>query len=152
MILSGTGRGTAPAGRGGGGGSLRKPEVYAARKLRRGLSLPETMLWQELRGKKQGFKVRRQHPIGPYVVDFYVAQAGLVIEIDGEAHNRADRPERDALREAYLRRCGYRIARFTGVDVLSNLEGVIVAIAGEATNPLHQPAAGPPPRIGEDLQ
>ena len=47
------------------------------------MSPPEAMLWAELRRSKQGFKVRRQHPIGPYVADFFVRDANLVIEVDG---------------------------------------------------------------------
>src|SRR5687768_5663341 len=90
MILPETGRGTAAEGRGGGDGSLRKPEVYAARKLRRSMSLPEVLLRQELRGARIGTRVRRQHPLGAYVVDFYLAAARLVIEVDGERHNRGD--------------------------------------------------------------
>ncbi|MEO6432662.1 MAG: DUF559 domain-containing protein [Sphingomicrobium sp.] len=151
MILPEPGRGTAPAGRGGGGGSLRQPAVYIARKLRRELSLPEGLLWRELRGKKHGFKVRSQHPIGPYVVDFYVADAALVIEIDGEAHNRDNRPHRDAVRDTYLERHGCRIVRFAAADLLSDLERVLAIIAAELTNPLHHPADGPPPRAREDF-
>jgi very-short-patch-repair endonuclease len=151
MILSGTGRGTiGRRANGGGGVSLRKPAVYAARKLRQRMSLPEAMLWRDLRGERLGFKVRRQHPIGPYVVDFYVRTASLVIEVDGEAHNCADRPERDSVRDEFLRKKGHRILRLRAVDVMTNLEGVIEHIAAEATNPLHQPPAGPPPHAGED--
>ena len=152
MILPETGRGTASAGRGGGGGSLRKPAVYAARKLRRALSLPEAMLWRELRGKKLGLKVRRQHPFGPYVVDFYIAQCALAIEVDGEAHNRCDRPHRDAVRDSYLKKCGCRIARFTAIEVLSNMGGLIAAIVELAANPLHHASHGPPPQTGEDIK
>ena len=76
-ILPGTGRGTIRRrANGGGGSSLRKPAVYGARKLRRGMTLPEAMLWQRLRGRRISVKVRRQHPIGPYVV---VAQMGYRI-------------------------------------------------------------------------
>ena len=95
MILPGTGRGTIRRkANGGGGASLRKPEVYTARRLRRKLSLPEAMLWKQLSSQKLGFRCRKQHPIGPYIVDFYVAQARLVIEVDGEVHSRGDRPAR----------------------------------------------------------
>jgi very-short-patch-repair endonuclease len=152
MILPGTGRGTiGRRANGGGGASLRKPEVYSARKLRRQMSLPEAMLWRELRGRKLGFKVRRQHPIGPYVVDFYVRDGALVIEVDGEAHNRADRPQRDAARDAFLAQNGHRVLRFAAIDVMSNLEGVLTAISEQVASPLHHPPDGPPPHAGEDL-
>ena len=152
MILPGTGRGTiGRRANGGGGAPLRKPEVYAARKLRRRMSLPEAMLWSELRGRNLGLKVRRQHPIGPYVVDFYVREGSLVIEVDGESHNRSDRPERDAVRDSYLSQRGCRVLRFAALDVMKNLEGVIAAISEQAPNPLHHPSDGPPPHAGEDL-
>src|SRR6185503_5799253 len=83
MILPGTGRGTIRKANGGGGASLRKPEVYAARKLRRRMSPPEVLLWSQVRRRKLGFKVLRQHPIGSYSADFYIPTARLVIEIDG---------------------------------------------------------------------
>jgi very-short-patch-repair endonuclease len=114
------------------------------------MSLPEALLWRELRGEKLGFKVRRQHPIGPYVVDFYVRHGCLVIEVDGEAHNRGDRPTRDARRDLYLAERGHRILRFAASDVMNNLEGVLTIISERVTNPLHHPSDGPPPHAGED--
>jgi len=118
VILPGTGRGTAPERRGGGGSALRKPAVYKARKLRRSMSPPEALLWSQLRGSKLGFKVRRQHPIGPYVADFYVRDAGLVIEIDGSPHDFGDRPERDERRDRYLAERGYRILHLVAAEVM----------------------------------
>ncbi|MEO6361516.1 MAG: endonuclease domain-containing protein [Sphingomicrobium sp.] len=115
------------------------------------MSLPEAKLWREVRGSKIGAKVRRQHPIGPNVVDFYVPEVRLVIEVDGEAHNRADRPERDAVRDAYLKGAGYSVWRIAAADVMSNLTGVIQAISSRLANPLHHPSDGPPPRPGEDI-
>jgi very-short-patch-repair endonuclease len=154
MILPGTGSGTiGQRANGGGGSSLRKPEVYTARKLRRSTSLPEVLLWNQVRGKKLGFRMRHQHPIGPYVVDFYVAECRLVIEIDGEAHDRGDRPARDQSRDEYLTRKGNGLLRIPAVEVLRNIEGVVEGIVAAATRPLHHQAAldGPPPRPGEDL-
>ena len=152
MILPDTGRGTiGRRANGGGGVSLRKPEVSLARKLRRQMSLPEALLWQQLRGEKLGFKVRRQHPIGPYVADFYIGEARLVIEIDGEDHNRAGRPSRDAERDSYLRQRGFLVLRIAAVDVLKNLEAVLRSIVAEAASPLHHRSDGPPPQVGEDL-
>ena len=154
MILPGTGRGTAPEGRGGGGWPLRKPAVYTARKLRRAMSPPEVLLWSNLRGAKMGFKVRRQHPIGPYVVDFFVSSAGLVVEVDGSPHEFGDRPERDAVRERYLTDRGFRVLRLVAREVLYHLESVLRQIAAQAATPLHHQAArdGPPPRAGEDSE
>jgi very-short-patch-repair endonuclease len=152
MIFPETGRGTIRKANGGGGASLRKPAVYKARKLRRQMSPPEALLWSELRGNKIGFKVRRQHPIGPYVVDFFIRDGALIIEIDGSSHDYGDRPERDAVRESYLIDSGYRILRIAAGDVMRNLEGALKYIVVQATNPLHHQAAldGPPPRPGEE--
>ena len=116
------------------------------------MTLPEVMLWQQLRGTKLGLKVRRQHPIGPYVVDFYVSAIRLVIEIDGESHNRADNPTRDESRDGYLRGQGYQVLRVPAVDVLNRLGAVLEGIAARVTNPLHHPSDGPPPRPGEDSE
>ena len=151
MILPGTGRGTAPEGRGGGGSSLRRPEVYAARKLRRSMSPPEAMLWQELRGARLGFKVRRQHPIGPYVADFFVRDGRLVVEIDGSAHDLGDRPHRDEVRDRYMLERGYRIVRIAAGDVTKDIEAVLRFIAVQAGSPLHHPSDGPPPHAGEEF-
>jgi very-short-patch-repair endonuclease len=150
MILPGTGRGTVRRANGGGGGSLRKPAVYAARKLRRALSPPEAVLWTELRGKKLGHKVRRQHPIGPYIADFFVRETNLVIEVDGIAHDYGDRPARDLARDEYMASRGYRIIRLAAADVMNNLQHVLRYIAEQVRNPLHHPSDGSPPRPGEE--
>jgi very-short-patch-repair endonuclease len=121
-----------------------------ARKLRKSMSLPEVLIWQELRGGKTGAKFRRQHPIGPFVVDFFCTQAGLVIEVDGEAHNRADRPARDVARDQYLVGAGYRVVRISAADALTNLEGVVQKISAAAGSPHHRAGAVPLPASGED--
>jgi very-short-patch-repair endonuclease len=150
MILPGTGRGTIRKANGGGGASLRKPEVYAARKLRRRMSPPEVLLWSQVRRRKLGFKVLRQHPIGSYSADFYIPTARLVIEIDGGGHDFGDRPKRDNGRDRYMLGQGYRVLRIAARDVMKNLDGVLSYITAQVTDPLHQPAAGPPPRHGEE--
>jgi very-short-patch-repair endonuclease len=153
MILPGTGRGTAAEGGGGGGlPTLRKPVVDTARKLRREMSYPEVLLWQRLRGGGAGAKVRRQHPIGPYIADFYCSEKRLVIEVDGEAHERGDRPMRDEKRDRYLHANGYEVLRIMAADVLKDADGAAAIIAALLKSPLHRsPAAsGPPPRAGED--
>ncbi len=87
---------------GGGSPSLRRPEIYEARRARRDMSLPEVLLWQRLKGSPQGLRFRKQHPIGAYRADFYCAQSKLVIEVDGIAHDMGDRPAHDATRTATL--------------------------------------------------
>ena len=108
-----------------------RQNILQARALRRATSLPEGLLWQALRQRPGGYKFRRQHPIDPYVADFYCAAKRLVIEVDGDAHNRGDNPERDARRDAWLRESGFRVVRFAASDVLSGMDGVVGAILRE---------------------
>ena len=115
------------------------------------MSLPENMLWQRLRGSQLGMRFRRQHPIGPYVADFFCPAARFVIEIDGEAHNRGEAPQRDAIRDTYMTERGFRVLRISAADVLRDANAVAEAIAARVGNPLHHPADGPPPRAGEDF-
>ena len=117
------------------------------------MSLPEVLLWQVLRKRPAGLKFRRQFPVGQVTVDFACLEARLLIEVDGEGHSFGDRPERDAARDAILRREGFRVIRIAARDILRDMDAVlrfIVATCSEV-GPLHQPAAGPPPRFGEDF-
>jgi very-short-patch-repair endonuclease len=124
--------------------------VRRARRLRRTMSLPEVLLWQVLRQRPNDLKFRRQHASGPYDLDFFCTDARLCIEVDGEAHNRGNRPARDAARDEWLKVTGIVMMRIPATEVLKNLDGVIAGIIAEATArlPLHHPAApgGPPPR------
>ena len=131
---------------------LGKPgkTVRRARVLRRTLSLPEVALWAQLRTRPNGLKFRRQHPAGPYVLDFYCAEARLCVEVDGEAHSFEDRAARDARRDALLAAQGVETLRIAARDVLRELDAVMRHILSEAASrpPLHPPAmpGGPPPR------
>ena len=109
-----------------------KGDKEKARKLRRSMSLPEVLLWRELRKKPNGVQYRRQHPAGPYVLDFFCAPAKLAIEVDGEAHNRSDRPARDEARDEWLEGQGIRVMRIPANDVLKNLDGVLQFIVAAA--------------------
>ncbi|MFZ5706011.1 MAG: endonuclease domain-containing protein [Pseudomonadota bacterium] len=133
---------------------LRGPKrtVERARKLRRALSLPEVLLWRALRDRPGGWKFRRQHPAGSYVLDFYCSGARLAIEVDGIAHDMGDRPERDTVRDAWLADKGVLALRIPAADVLRDVGAAVEQIVGvcEARSPLHRPADGPPPRTGED--
>jgi very-short-patch-repair endonuclease len=88
------------------------------------------------------------------VLDFFCSDARLAIEVDGEAHSRGDRPERDAARDQWLRSAGIETLRIPAVAVLDDADAVLRWITAEATArlPLHHPAGGPPPRdkLGED--
>src|SRR5689334_20489622 len=87
-----------------------------ARELRRTLSLPEKLLWVRLR--RAAVRFRKQHPIGPYVLDFYCASAKLAIEVDGFAHDTGVRPERDDRRTEWLQSQGISVMRIPAKEVL----------------------------------
>src|SRR3954464_10640763 len=90
-----------------------------ARALRRALTLPEVLLWQALRGGRVGgLRFRRQHPIGPYVLDFYCASARLAVEVDGAAHDIVEQAGRDRRREAWLADQDIQVLRALAADVL----------------------------------
>ena len=94
--------------------------VKRAKQFRRQLTKPEMMLWQILRQSPGGHKFRKQHPAGPYVLDFFCARANLAIEVDGFVHDTGDNPERDIRRDAWL--AGHRIdtLRIPAIDVLKD--------------------------------
>ena len=128
--------------------------VPRARALRQSMSLPEVILWRSLRLRPDGFKFRRQHASGPYILDFFCSDARLAIEIDSEAHSRGDQPQRDAMRDAYFAKAGIHTLRVAARDVLNDVHAVVTFIRVEAAArlPLHHPSGGPPPRakLGED--
>ncbi len=102
-----------------------------ARELRANSTWPEKIVWGKLRaGRLGGLKFRRQHPIGPYVVDFFCHEIGLVVEIDGASHE--DRAEKDRERAAYFEQQGLRVFRVTNADVMSDPEAVGMGIAKAA--------------------
>ena len=132
-----------------------KPTVKKARKFRRALSPPEAILWVRLRQRPGGFKFRRQHPAGRFVLDFFCSDARLAIEIDGMSHEMGDRPAMDELRDRWLSDQGVATLRIASSDVSRDANAVaelIVASCIQRCNPLHQPTAGPPPRPGEDAK
>jgi very-short-patch-repair endonuclease len=100
--------------------SAPKPTVKRARQLRAEMSLPEVMLWNILRQRPTGLKFRRQHPIGPYILDFYCLERRIAIEIDGIAHDMGDRPARDAARDAWLLVRRITVIRIAAKDVLTD--------------------------------
>lgn len=91
----------------------------------------EKLLWSHLRaGQLEGAKFVRQHPVGPYIVDFAARSARLVVEVDGGQHSAAA----DAPRTAYLQASGYQVIRFWNHEVLGNIEGVLETIRRELAN------------------
>jgi very-short-patch-repair endonuclease len=98
-----------------------------AAKLRRVQTPAETKLWSQLRSHQlAGIGFRRQHAIGPFIVDFCAPRKKLVIEVDGGQH--LEQKEYDAERTAYLESRGYEVLRFFNNDVINNIEAVLKAI------------------------
>ncbi|MBU6268188.1 MAG: DUF559 domain-containing protein [Sphingomonadales bacterium] len=92
------------------------------------MSLPEGLLWRHLRQRPMGVKFRKQHPIGNVVVDFFCAQARLVIEIDGISHDMGERSVRDRRRDAWLHSQGYEVVRVPASDVLRDPAAVAASL------------------------
>jgi very-short-patch-repair endonuclease len=129
---------------------MPRPEVAFARKQRRQMSYPEVLLWQRLRGKAAGAKFRRQHPLGPYIVDFYCPTSRLAIEVDGEVHALTTVIAHDEMRDRFLIENSYRVIHINARDILADADGVAASIASLAALPLHHASHGSPPRAGED--
>jgi very-short-patch-repair endonuclease len=111
-----------------------------ARQFRKLPTVIEDRLWYHLRRRQLGgHRFRRQHPIGPYIVDFVCLERHLVVEVDGGQHAEQQRGH-DLARDAWLCRHGYRVLRFWNVDVVENTEGVLDSLLDALGGPLPEPA------------
>ena len=99
-----------------------------ARDLRQPQTSAEAMLWRHLRNRNLGYKSRRQHPLEVFIIDFYCAEAKLLIEIDGESHFRKGQKEYDKARTEYLESLGYEVIRFTNNDIRYDINSVVTGI------------------------
>ena len=118
-----------------------------ARKLRSTPTDAETRLWARLRRQQiDGFRFRRQQPIGRYVVDFFCPEAKLIIEVDGGQHaNDSD------TRTRWFEARGYCVIRFWNNEVLGNTDGVVTRIR-EALHAAGTPLPDPPPQGGRESE
>ncbi len=94
--------------------------------LRNNATPEERLLWEDVRGKKLGYKFQRQHSIGPYIADFYCPAKKLIIELDGSQH--LDTKEYDEERTNYFISLNLKVLRFWNNEIRSNLDGVIMKI------------------------
>jgi very-short-patch-repair endonuclease len=95
-----------------------------AKALRRNSTEAEKKLWDMLRDRRlEGWKFRRQVPLGSYVVDFYCSKAKLIVEADGGQHAES---ASDEIRTAWLTKNGYRVKRYWNNDILANPDGVFI--------------------------
>jgi very-short-patch-repair endonuclease len=101
-----------------------------AKKLRRGQTDAESLLWKHLRTKQmEGVKFRRQEPIGRFIVDFVSFEKKVIVEVDGGQHSE----EADKEREQWLRSQGFKVLRFWNNEVLENTEGVLEVIRNNSS-------------------
>ncbi|PKL17186.1 MAG: DNA (cytosine-5-)-methyltransferase [Spirochaetae bacterium HGW-Spirochaetae-5] len=116
-----------------------------AKQLRKDQTDVEIILWKHLRSKQiDGFKFRRQQPIGAYIVDFVCFEIKLIIELDGSQH--IEEKEKDVARDNWLKSQGFTVLRFWNNDVIINKAGVLTVIYNYCCE--HPPLA-PPIKGGE---
>jgi very-short-patch-repair endonuclease len=110
--------------------------LFTARKLREQSTRAEEILWDALRDRKlANLKIRRQHPIGPYVLDFFCVKYQLAIEVDGDAHLDPSQQEHDEIRTAYLDAHNIRVMRFKNLEIENQLAVVLRKIIQETCSP-----------------
>ncbi|WP_107668603.1 endonuclease domain-containing protein [Cyanothece sp. BG0011] len=108
----------------------KSSEKEKRRSLRNNMPPAEQLLWARLRRRQvEGVKFRRQYSIGPFVVDFYVPELRLAIEVDGPSHFTPETKVYDTERQAFIESFGNRFLRFTNRQVYQELDAVVEAIA-----------------------
>lgn len=129
---------------------VRERARVRARSLRQAAPDAEQALWSALRNRRlDGYKFRRQHPIGRYFADFACVEAGLVVEIDGGQHFEPASLEADRLRTQALNGLGFSVLRFTSREALAEMQSVLASILDW----LHRnsPHPNPLPQAGEGV-
>ena len=112
---------------------MERDQAAAPRALRRRATSAEQVLWNELRGRRlDGLKFRRQHPLGPFIVDFCCVEHRLIVELDGDVHD--SQRDYDDARTKYLAAISYRVIRFTNDEVANDLDKILTSIRHETTN------------------
>jgi very-short-patch-repair endonuclease len=103
----------------------RGAKIKLARAFRKQMTHAEVLLWQGLKGhSRDGLTFRRQHPIGPYIADFYCAKVKLIIEVDGLIHERDENPQRDARRDQWFAQQGVETLRIPAADIMADAHDV----------------------------
>jgi very-short-patch-repair endonuclease len=86
-----------------------------------------------LKDKRLGYKFRRQHSVGGYILDFYCKEKKLVVEIDGEIHRTKENREYDDVRDKFFKELGYKVLRFPNKQVEENVKEVVKIIKNHLT-------------------
>jgi len=105
-----------------------KPQIPHRKQNRKNPTEPEKCFWSWVRGKQLGCKFRRQHGIDQYIVDFYCAEYSLIVELDGESHYTTEGVDYDETRTSFLISKGFKVIRFSNLEVMQNKEGVLSAL------------------------
>ena len=106
------------------------------KELRSNLTPAEAALWKSLqRSQVCGKKFRRQHSVGPYILDFYCPECRLAVELDGQTHFNPMAWEHDSQRTEYLKKLNIRVVRFENRAVFEHLEWVLRTISDHVNSP-----------------
>ena len=128
---------------------MKKNLTNIARELRKKATEAERVLWGQLsRRKMEGFKFRRQQPIGQYIVDFVNFEKKLIVELDGGQHKIQKND--DKKRDNWFEEQGFRVLRFWNNDVFENLEGILEVVRKILLSPSHSPSHQGRGEVGED--
>ncbi|MDF1768757.1 DUF559 domain-containing protein [Maricaulis sp.] len=134
----------------------RERATRQARHLRRNMTMSEVRLWQGLRGRRlDGFRFRRQHPLGRYIVDFACLSARLVVEVDGPPHLSPGQVLYDAARTDWLTDQGWTLVRVSNEAVFQDFDRVVADIRralADTPPSTCRKAPDPIPRLAEDAQ
>ena len=96
-----------------------------AKLLRKNMTHAESILWAHLKTKPNGFKFRRQHPLGIYIADFYCHKLKLVIELDGSIHDNEEVKLNDEIRQKFIEEDGILVMRFKNEEILKDIQNVL---------------------------
>lgn len=128
----------------------RTPLEQKRRTLRKNSTKAKRILWSKIKNSKLGHQFRRQHSIGPFIVDFYCPKLRLIIEVDGWVHWEGMQPHKNEKRQQYLEKFGFTVVRFTNDKVLDDTEGVLYnlqLICKQLSTPSACLSAVAPPRL-----
>jgi len=128
----------------------RSIEKAKRRFLRHHMTNAETLLWAHLRNRQLlGYKFRRQHSVGAYVIDFYCPEKELALELDGESHNTKKAREHDMERKEHLERFGIHSLRFKNEEVFDDIKKVLSSIVERVEETRGAIPSATPPRVSK---
>jgi very-short-patch-repair endonuclease len=113
----------------------KKSNKQKRRDLRKSMTPAEKRLWSYLRKSNLGCKFRRQHGIGPYIVDFFCREKNLVIEVDGETHTTSQEKKYDKTRTNFFHAHNMTVIRFWNNEIYHNIDFVIKDIQYNLSKP-----------------